>query len=81
MPTLNEFGIIPVARGLEGKLLVQKEIAFPSEEEAKRAGEIFARVLGGAVAFRREDDPAAGIIGQGVIIGRYGVMADKAEGR
>jgi hypothetical protein len=79
MPTLNRFGIIPVARSLQGKLLVQKEIACSSEEEAKRAGQSFAKVLGGAVAFRRQDDPEAGIIGQGVIIGRYGVMAEKAE--
>ena len=35
MPTLNTFGIIPVARGLQGKLLVQKEIACSSEEEAR----------------------------------------------
>ena len=48
MPTFNEFGIIPVARGLQGKLLVQKEIAFSSAEEAKRAGQIFAEVLGGS---------------------------------
>ena len=61
------------------RLLVQKEIACPSEEEAKRADQTFANVLGGAVAFRRWDDPEAGIIGQGVIIGRYGVMAEKAD--
>jgi hypothetical protein len=81
MPIISEFGIIPVARGLQGRLLVQKEIAFSSEEEAKRAGEVFAEVLGGAVAFRREDDPDAGIVGQGVIVGRYGVMADTADER
>jgi hypothetical protein len=80
MASLNKFGIIPVARGLNGKLLVQKEVAFSSEDEAKRAGKIFASVLGGAVAFRRVDDPDAGIWGQGVIIGKYGVMADPAEG-
>ena len=79
MPTFNEFGIIPVARGLQGKLLVQKEIAFSSAEEAKRAGQIFAEVLGGAVARRRQDNPEAGIVGQGVIIGRYGIMADNAD--
>jgi hypothetical protein len=76
MAIFNKFGIIPVVRGLDGKLLVQKEFAFPSEEEALRAGQIFAGVLGGAVAFRRTDDPDTGIIGQGVIIGKYGVMAE-----
>jgi hypothetical protein len=78
MATFTKFGIIPVARSLDGKLLVQKEVAFPSEEEAKRAGRIFADVLGGAVAFRRMNDPDTGIVGQGVIIGKYGVMAEKS---
>jgi hypothetical protein len=76
MDSSNRFGIIPVFRGLDGKLAVQKEIAFPSEDEAKRAGEVFAEVLGGAIAFRRVNDPEAGIVGRGVIIGRYGVMAE-----
>src|ERR1700732_4676010 len=78
MAAFNKFGIIPVARSLDGKLLVQKEVAFSSEEEAKRAGQIFADVLGGAVAFRRINDPDTGIVGQGVIIGKYGVMAEKS---
>jgi len=75
MATLQEFGIIPVARGLDGKILVQKEVTFPSEEDAQRAGQVFANVLGGAVAFRRISDREAGIVGQGAIIGRYGLMA------
>jgi hypothetical protein len=76
MGTSSRFGIIPVFRGLDGKLAVQKEIAFPSEDDAKRAGQVFAEVLGGAVAFRRVNDPETGIVGRGVIIGRYGVMAE-----
>lgn len=75
MASFNKFGIIPVLRGFDGKLMVQKEVAFSSEEEAKRAGHVFAEVLGGAVAFRRVNDPDTGIYGQGVIIGKYGVMA------
>jgi hypothetical protein len=75
MASFEQFGIFPVARGLNGKLLVQGEVAFASEEEAKRAGQIFADVLEGAVAFCRVSDPEAGVIGRGVIIGRYGVMA------
>jgi hypothetical protein len=77
MATFIKFGIIPVFRGLDGKLMVQKEVAFSSEEEAKRAGRVFAEVLGGAVAFRRMNDPEAGIIGQGVIIAKYGLMAEE----
>jgi hypothetical protein len=75
------FGIIPVARSLDGKLIVQKEVAFPSEEDARRAGKIFAEVLGGAVAFRRINDPDTSIVGQGVIIEKYGVMAEKSAPR
>jgi hypothetical protein len=75
MAALDEFGIIPFERGLDGRMLVRKEIRYPSEEDAQRAGEVFANVLGGAVAFRRVSDRAAGIVGQGVIIGRYGVLA------
>ena len=78
MSAVTEFGIIPVARDLNGKLLVQKEVPFPSEEDAKRAGQIFAEVLGGAVAFCRMNDPDTGAVGQGVIIGKYGVMAEKS---
>ena len=78
MPAIDEFGIIPVARGLEGKLLVQKEVVFPSEEDARRAGRIFAEVLGGAVAFRRVRDAEAGFVGEGTIIERFGVMAETA---
>jgi hypothetical protein len=77
--TLSEFGIIPVACGLNGKLLVQKEITYPSEEDTRRAGEFFAKVLGGAVVFRRANDLAAGIVGQGINIGRYGVLAEAIE--
>jgi hypothetical protein len=75
MAMCNEFGIFPVVRGFNGKLMVQKEVTFPSEEDAKRAGQIFADILGGAVAFRRANDPDAGIVGQGIIIGKYGLMA------
>jgi hypothetical protein len=78
MAGTNKFGIIPVFRGLNGKLAVQKEITFASEDDAKRAGKIFAEVLGGAVAFRRAIDPDVGIVGQGVIIGKYGILAEES---
>jgi hypothetical protein len=77
MATFSKFGVIPVFRGLDGSLAVQKEVAFPSEEDAMRAGQVFAEVLGGAVAFRRMNDPETGTVGNGFIIGRYGVMAEK----
>jgi hypothetical protein len=78
MAPLNKFGIIPVFRGPNGKLAVQKEVAFPLEEDARRAGQACADYVGEAVAFRRTNDPDTGIVGQGVIIGKYGVMAEKS---
>ena len=77
MSTVDEFGIIPVARGIDGKLLVQKEVVFPTKDDALRAGTIFAQVLGGAVAFRRRIDTEAGVKEDGIIIGRYGILAEE----
>jgi hypothetical protein len=76
MVRITQFGIIPVFRGLEGRLAVQREIGFSSEDDARRAGKIFAEVLGGAVAFRRTRDPETGAVEAGEIIGRYGLLAD-----
>ena len=81
MATFTKFEIIPVARSLDGKLLVQKEVAFPSEEEAKRAGEACANIVAGAIAFRRVNDPDTGLFGQGIIIGKYGIMAEESAPR
>jgi hypothetical protein len=79
MARVAEYGVFPVFRGLDGHLAVQPEIIFPSEDDAKRAAEIFAGVLGGAVAFTRMADQETGIVEQGVIIGKYGVMAERRE--
>jgi hypothetical protein len=73
-----EFGVFPVFVHLDGTLAVQPEMNFPSEDDAKRAAEVFAGVLGGAVAFSRLADRDAGLVEDGVIIGRYGVMAEDA---
>jgi hypothetical protein len=77
MARTAQYGVFPVFRGLDGRLAVQPEMIFPSEEDAKRAAEIFAGVLGGAVAFSRMTDRETGTVEKGVIIGRYGVMAEK----
>jgi hypothetical protein len=79
MARTAEFGVFPVFRGLDGNLAVQPEIIFPSEEDARRAAEIFAGVLGGAVAFRRMADGESGIVERGTIIGKYGVMAEASR--
>ncbi|MBV8834009.1 MAG: hypothetical protein JO108_32820, partial [Acidobacteriaceae bacterium] len=49
MARVAEFGVIPVFRDRDGRLAVQPQMIFPSEEDAKRAAQIFAEVLGGAV--------------------------------
>ena len=54
---------------------VPTKVPFSSAEEARRAAHIYAEVLGGAVACRH--DPGADTVGQGVIIGKYGVMAEE----
>ncbi|MBV8962464.1 MAG: hypothetical protein JOY67_02910 [Hyphomicrobiales bacterium] len=75
MARVAEFGVIPVFRDRDGHLAVQPQMIFPSEEDAKRAAQIFAEVLGGAVAFSRVADREAGITEDGVIIAKYGAMA------
>jgi hypothetical protein len=78
MAKSTEFGVFPVFIHLDGTLSVQPEMSFPSEDDAKRAAEVFAGVLGGAVAFSRRADREVGLVEDGVIIGRYGVMAEDA---
>jgi hypothetical protein len=70
-----EFGVIPVFRGLKGRLQPQRPIPFASARDALRAGWVFADVLGGALAYSRFVDREAGTAEDGVIIGRFGVMA------
>jgi hypothetical protein len=79
MARAAEYGVFPVFRGLDGQLAVQPEMMFPSEEDARRAAEVFAGVLGGAVAFSRVTDQETGAVEEGVIIGRYGVMAEASS--
>ena len=81
MARVAEFGVIPVFRDRDGRLAVQPQMIFPSEDDAKRAAQIFAEVLGGAVAFSRVADREAGITENGVIIGKYGAMAKTERSR
>jgi hypothetical protein len=74
MARIAEFGVIPVFRDRDGRLAVQPQMIFPSEEDAQRAAQIFAEVLGGAVAFSRVADREAGVMEDGVIIGKYGAL-------
>lgn len=81
MARVAEFGVIPVFRDRDGRLAVQPQMIFPSEQDAQRAAQIFAEVLGGAVAFSRMADREAGVMEEGVIIGKYGAMARAPERR
>jgi hypothetical protein len=76
MSRVTEFGIIAVFQRQDGRLTVQPQMLFPSEEDARRAAEIFAEVLGGAVAFSRVVDRESGLAEDGVIIAKFGVMAE-----
>jgi hypothetical protein len=78
MPRVTEFGIIAVFQRQDGRLTVQPRMLFPSEEDARRAAEIFAEVLGGAVAFSRVVDRESGFAEDGVIIAKFGVMAESS---
>ena len=79
MSRVTEYGIIPVFQGQDGQLTVQPRMLFESEEDAKRAAEIFAEVLGGAVAFSKVVDSETGFAEDGIIIGKYGVLAAGPE--
>ena len=79
MARVAEFGVIPVFRDRDGRLAVQPQMIFPSEDDARRAAQIFAEVLGGAVAFSRVADREAGIAEDGVIIAKYGAMAKSSQ--
>jgi len=79
MSRIMEFGIIPVFRCPDGQLIVQSQMLFPSEVDARRAAEIFAEVLGGAVAFSRVVDHHTGFAEDGVILGKFGVLDSKAQ--
>ncbi|MBW0002394.1 MAG: hypothetical protein JO216_02810 [Hyphomicrobiales bacterium] len=79
MCRVTEFGIIAVFQSRDGRLTVQPRMFFPTEEDALRAAEIFADVLGGAVAFTRVVDRERDTAEDGVIIAKFGVMAEGAR--
>jgi hypothetical protein len=79
MAKISEFGVVPVFRDRDGHLAIQPQMIFPSEDDARRAAQIFAEVLGGAVAFSRIADREAGVTEDGVIIAKYGAMAKGFE--
>jgi hypothetical protein len=69
MATLHEFGIsCPRA---QWQALCSKGDRLHIRGRGPASGQVFANVLGGAVAFRRMSDCEAGIVGERTIIGRY----------
>jgi hypothetical protein len=57
MPQVTTFGILPIFRGLQGRLSPLRIVNAVSADEAKRKAELLASVLGGAVAFAATYDP------------------------
>ena len=76
---VTRFGVFGVFLCADGTLKVHPPIAFESAAEATRAGEFLAGALGGAVAFSRGFDPRTGSAQDGVIIGKFGLMADREK--
>ena len=77
MARTTTYGVFAVYKGFGNKLEVRPPAAFPTAERALAAARTFALVLGGAVAFSQAKDTGTGVTENGVIIGRFGVMAEQ----
>jgi hypothetical protein len=60
----KRFGVLPILRGLGGKLMPQRVIESSSEADAARTAHVMASVVGGAVTFSRTDKERPVITGQ-----------------
>lgn len=77
MATETVFGVFAVYKGVGDKLEVRPPATYPTAEKALAAARTFALVLGGAVAYSKVVDTESGASEDGMIIGRFGVMADR----
>ena len=75
----TSYGVYGVSPSVDGTLKIQPPVTVGSAVEAKRTAEFLAGALGGAVAFAREIDPRTGATKDGVIIGRFGLLAEHGE--
>jgi hypothetical protein len=76
MPQASMFGVLPIFRGLEGKLTALRFIRAVSADEAKRKAELLARVLGGAIAFGVTYHPEFDVSEPLVVIARCGQVPE-----
>jgi hypothetical protein len=76
MPQVTKFGVLPIFRGLEGKLMPQRVIIAVSAGEAKRKAALLASVLGGALAFTAESHPELDAWEPLKIIARFGEVPE-----
>ena len=79
MTAVVRFGVLPIFRGLGGKLKPLRVIDALTNEQAQRKAEVFASVVGGAIAFSKAGDPELGQWGTPRIISRHGEVPEGIE--
>ena len=72
MRRITKFGVLPIFRGLGGKLTPLRVLDAPSAKEARRKADMLASVVGGAVMFSRSGDPVLQQWDETVILGYSG---------
>jgi hypothetical protein len=80
MSKVTKFGVLPIFRGLEGKFRPLRVMQARSADDAKRKADIFASVVGGAVAFAKARDPGRDQWDETVILGYCGEVPEGIKG-
>jgi len=68
MGLVTRFGVLPIFRGLGGKLSPQRVVHARSADQAKSMATTSAMVMGGAVAFSKHGNPDSGQWEEAVIL-------------
>jgi hypothetical protein len=68
MGMVTKFGVLPIFRGLGGKLSPQRVVQARSADQAKSMATTFAMVMGGAVAFSKHGNPDSGQWDEAIIL-------------
>jgi len=80
MLRVTKFGVLPIFRGLGGRLKPLRVIEAASADEAKRKADVFASVVGGAVAFASTGDAELDAWEAPRIIARHGEVPEGLMG-
>jgi hypothetical protein len=80
MNRITKFGVLPILRGLEGKFSPLRVVHAGSADEAKRKADVFANVVGGAVAFSKTGYPDHDHWDDTVILGCCGEVPEAIKG-